>query len=94
MSDAAVRHFQRLKLVCAGVLASVAVYALIVATLPWPVRPALPQGEPLLWGFAFLAAVNLLTIMPVYRVMLAARAGSSRSASSPNACSPPTSWPT
>lgn len=71
MSNAAVRHFQRLQLVCSGILASVAVYALIVAALPWPAQPALPQGEPLLWGFAFLAAVNLVTIMPVYRVMLA-----------------------
>jgi hypothetical protein len=71
MSNAAVRHFQRLRLVCSGLLASVAVYALIVAVLPWPAQPVLPQGEPLLWGFAFLAAVNLVTIMPVYRVMLA-----------------------
>ncbi|HQU33182.1 MAG TPA: hypothetical protein PLB88_02610 [Thermoanaerobaculaceae bacterium] len=71
MSNAAVRHFQRLQLVCFGILASVAVYALIVAVLPWPAQPVLPQGEPLLWGFAFLAAVNLVTIMPVYRVMLA-----------------------
>ena len=71
MSNAAVRHFQRLQLVCSGILASVAVYALIVAVLPWPAQPVLPQGEPLLWGFAFLAAANLVTIMPVYRVMLA-----------------------
>ena len=71
MSDAAVRHFRRLQLVCSGILASVAVYALFVAILPWQVQPVLPQGEPLLWGFAFLAAVNLVTIMPVYRVMLA-----------------------
>ncbi len=71
MSNAAVRHFQRLQLVCSGILASVAVYALIVAVLPWSAQPVLPQGEPLLWGFAFLAAVNLVTIMPVYRVMLA-----------------------
>jgi hypothetical protein len=72
MLDAAVHHFQRLQLTCASLLASLAVYALVVATLPWPAKPALPQGETLLWGFAFLAAVNLVTIMPVYRVMLAA----------------------
>lgn len=66
------RHTQRLQIVCAGMLASLAVYCAVVFALPVPVRPALPQGEALLWGFAFLAAVNLVTIMPVYRVMLAA----------------------
>ena len=71
MPNAAVRHFRRLQLVCSGILASLVAYALIVAVVPWPSEPALPQGEPLLWGFAFLAAVNLVTIMPVYRVMLA-----------------------
>ena len=71
MLNAAVRHFKRLQLVCSGILASLAVFTLIVAALPWPVEPALPQGEPLLWGFAFLAAANLVTMMPVYRVMLA-----------------------
>jgi len=65
------RHLQRLRIACAAMLAGLAVYAGITFALPNPVRPAFPQGEALLWGFAFLAAVNLVTIMPVYRVMLA-----------------------
>jgi hypothetical protein len=65
-------HIHRLQIVCAGLFASLIVYGAVAFALPTPVRPALPQGEALLWGFAFLAAVNLVTIMPVYRVMLAA----------------------
>jgi len=72
MEQTVERHTQRLRIVCAAMLATLAVYGAVVFALPIPVRPALPQGEALLWGFAFLAAVNLVTIMPVYRVMLAA----------------------
>jgi len=64
------RHTQRLRVVCAAMVASLAVYGAVVLALPVPAQPALPQSETLLWGFAFLAAVNLATIMPVYRVML------------------------
>ena len=71
MPNAVERHTQRLQLACAAFLASLAAYAGVVAAFGGPVRPILPQGGPLLWGFAFLAAVNLVTIMPVYRVMLA-----------------------
>ena len=72
MEHAVDRHILRLRFACAGMLAGIAACAVITYVLPIPVRPALPQGEALLWGFAFLAAVNLVTIMPVYRVMLAA----------------------
>ena len=72
MEQTVERHTKRLQVVCGAMLASLAVYGGVVLALPMPVRPALPQAETLLWGFAFLAAVNLATIMPVYRVMLAA----------------------
>ena len=65
-------HVGRLQIVCASLLASLGVYGVIVALIALPDDPTFPQGEPLLWGFAFLAAVNLVTIMPVYRAMLAA----------------------
>lgn len=71
MQEAAKRHTRRLQIVCAALLASLAVYAALVMAVPLSVEPAFPQGEPLLWGLAFLAAVNLVTIMPVYRAMLA-----------------------
>jgi hypothetical protein len=72
MEQTVERYTQRLQVVCGGMLASLALYGAVVLALPLPVRPALPQGETLLWGFAFLAAVNLVTIMPVYRITLAA----------------------
>jgi hypothetical protein len=71
MQESLERHTRRLQVVCAALLASVAVYVGLVTALPLGAEPAFPQGEPLLWGFAFLAAVNLVTIMPVYRAMLA-----------------------
>ncbi len=71
MSNAVERHTQRLRVICAAFLTSLGLYAGLVAALGGPVRPLLPQGEALMWGFAFLAAVNLVTIMPLYRVMLA-----------------------
>ena len=72
MEQTVERHTQRLRVVCGAMLASLALYGVIVLALPLPLRPALPQSETLLWGFAFLAAVNLATVMPVYRVMMAA----------------------
>jgi hypothetical protein len=71
MQATAKRHTRRLWIVCAALLASLAVYAGVVMAVPLAVEPTFPQGEPLLWGLAFLAAVNLVTIMPVYRAMLA-----------------------
>jgi hypothetical protein len=71
MQETAKRHTRRLQIVCAALLVSLAVYAGVVMAVPLSVEPTFPQGEPLLWGLAFLAAVNLVTIMPVYRAMLA-----------------------
>ncbi len=71
MQEAVERHTRRLQILCAALLGSLAVYGVVVTAVPLQTPPALPQGEALLWGFAFLAAVNLVTIMPVYRAMLA-----------------------
>ena len=71
MQEAVERHVRLLQILCMAMLASLAVHAVVVVAVPFTTPPALPQGEPLLWGFAFLAAVNLVTIMPVYRAMLA-----------------------
>ncbi len=65
-------HVGRLQILCAALLASLGMYGAIVMLVTLPAEPTFPQGEPLLWGFAFFAAVNLVTIMPVYRAMLAA----------------------
>lgn len=71
MDLAVERHTRRLQMVCGALLGGLAVYVGLVAYLPAVSAPVLPQAQPLLWGFAFVAAVNLVTIMPVYRVMLA-----------------------
>jgi hypothetical protein len=71
MEETVRRHTRRLQIVCAALFASLAMYAALVVAVPFSAEPTFPQGEPLLWGFAFLAAVNLVTIMPVYRAMLA-----------------------
>jgi hypothetical protein len=65
------RHTRRLQILCGALLASLAAYAAVVLAVPLRTPPVLPQGEALMWGFAFLAALNLVTIMPVYRAMLA-----------------------
>jgi hypothetical protein len=64
-------HVRRLQIVCAALLASLGAYGAVAVLIPLPSDPTIPQGEPLLWGFAFFAAVNLATIMPVYRAMMA-----------------------
>jgi hypothetical protein len=64
-------HVRRLQFVCAALLASLGVYGAVVMLIALPSEPTFPQGEPLLWGFAFFAAVNLVTIMPVYRAIMA-----------------------
>jgi hypothetical protein len=71
MQEAVERHTRVLRLLCTAMVAGLGVYAAVVLAVPLTTPPALPQGEPLMWGFAFLAAVNLVTIMPVYRAMLA-----------------------
>jgi hypothetical protein len=71
MQESLARYLHRLQVVCAALLASLGVYIGLVTVLPLGGEPAFPQGEPLLWGFAFLAALNLITIMPVYRAMMA-----------------------
>ncbi len=70
MQEIVERHTRRLQILCAALLGSLAVYGAVVMAVPLQTPPALPQGEALLWGFAFLAGVNLVTIMPVYRAML------------------------
>jgi hypothetical protein len=71
MDASVVKHTRRLRVIFLGFVVSLAAYAGIVLFLPGPAEATLPQAEALLWGFAFVAAVNLVTIMPTYRAMLA-----------------------
>jgi len=71
MQDWVASHLNRLRIICAAFLASLPTYAGVVAALPAPERPTLTQGAHFLWIFAAVAVLNLVTVMPVYRAMLA-----------------------
>jgi hypothetical protein len=72
MGDAVERHVSRLRLVSGAILSSVALYGAIVYLVPRPAAPPLSQGEHFLWIFAAISILNLVSIMPTYRAMLAA----------------------
>lgn len=50
---------------------SVAVYGAVVYALPAPDPAPIAQGPTLLWAFVVLAVLNIVTLTPVYRAMLA-----------------------
>jgi hypothetical protein len=72
MADVVERHVTRLRVISAAILSSVAVYGAVVHLAPRSASPPLSQGEHFLWIFAAISILNLVSIMPVYRAMLAA----------------------
>jgi len=71
MQNLVAGHLGRLRVICAAMLASLPIYAAVVLTVPFAERPALAQGGHFLWIFAAISVLNLVTVMPVYRAMLA-----------------------
>jgi hypothetical protein len=71
MAPALAQHTTRLGMVAAAMVASVGAYGALVSLLPAPAAVPIAQGSTLLWFFALLAALNLVTLTPVYRAMLA-----------------------
>jgi hypothetical protein len=71
MDEPVLKHARRLQIICIAFAASLAAYAGVVFGLPDPAGPALPQAEALRWGFVFISAANLATVMPTYRAMMA-----------------------
>ena len=71
MEDLIQQHLRRLRLVCAAMVLSCAIYAIVVVLVPAPPTPPLAQADHLLWVFALLSLVNIVTLMPVYRAMMA-----------------------
>jgi hypothetical protein len=66
----AVHHLHRLRVIWLVFFAALAVYAVPVVAMT--TSPALPtQGQHLLLAGSFLALLNFVTLMPVYRAMLA-----------------------
>ncbi|MGC8917189.1 MAG: hypothetical protein ACP5NF_09455 [Thermoanaerobaculum sp.] len=64
-------HTRTLHGLCGAFVATTVVYGLLVLMVPPPETPVVMQTHPLLWIFTALAALNILTLMPVYRAMLA-----------------------
>ena len=71
MAELVDQHLVRLRVICGALLAGVALYGLVTILVPPPASPPLAQGVHFLWIFAALSVVNLVTLMPVYRAMLA-----------------------
>ncbi len=69
------RYLSRLRLICIATLSTVVIYGGVVFVTPPPEHLPLAQGEHFLWIFAALSVLNLVTIMPVYRAMLATSRG-------------------
>jgi hypothetical protein len=65
------QHTARLRLLCGGFLLSTLVYGAVVFVTPPPETPPLARGDGLMWAFVVIAVTNLVTLMPVYRAMLA-----------------------
>jgi len=64
-------HLSRLRLACAAIAASTLVYGLLVAFLPAPAIPRIAQAGPALLLLALVSVLNLVTLTPVHRAMLA-----------------------
>lgn len=64
-------HMRTLHVLCGAFVVSTIVYGLLVLMVPPPESPVVMQTHPLLWVFTALTVLNILTIMPAYRAMLA-----------------------
>jgi len=64
-------HTNRLRIVCAAIAASTLIYGGLVMFLPVSDSPRIAQAGPLLLVFAVVSLLNLVTLTPVLRAMLA-----------------------
>lgn len=71
MNELVTAHTRTLHVLCGVFVLSTVIYGLVVLMVPPPETPVVMQTHPLLWVFTALTLLNLLTIMPVYRAMLA-----------------------
>lgn len=65
------QHASRLNLVCAAFIGGIAIYAALVCLVPQPQTATFSQANHLLWALAVIAALNVVTLTPVQRAMLA-----------------------
>lgn len=65
------QHLRTKRILWVAFIASLAVYATMAFALPAPAEAPTDRHAPLLWALGLVAAVNLLTVMPVHRLILA-----------------------
>ncbi len=71
MHEAVERHVLRLRIVATAYLLTLGALSAIVVVVQPPTPPPLPQSAQLAWALLALAVVNLATLLPVHRAMLA-----------------------
>ncbi len=71
MSESVHDHTIRLRIYWTTVLLAAVAAGGAASLVDLPEEPPLAQGDHLLWVFVALGVVNLVTIMPAYRAMLA-----------------------
>ena len=71
MTDPLRQHGTRLMLVCGAFLATTVLYAVVVYLVPTPPPSPLAQANQLLWVLGVATMLNLVTLTPVQRAMLA-----------------------
>jgi hypothetical protein len=71
MNGALERHVTRLALLCGSLLVSTFLYAAVVYLVPRPPVPPMTQLDSLVWVLAAVVLLNLVSLTPVYRAMLA-----------------------
>jgi hypothetical protein len=65
------QHATRLGILCAAFIVSILVYAAVVHLVPPPQTAPFAQANPLFWVLVVVTALNVVTLTPVQRAMLA-----------------------
>jgi len=71
MTGSLQQHATRLSFLCAGFIVSILVYAAVLHLVPLPRTAPFAQANHLLWVLVVITALNLVTLTPVQRAMLA-----------------------
>lgn len=65
------QHLRTQRILWAAFVVSLATYAAVALALPAPAQAPTDRHAPLLWALGLVAAIDLLTVMPVFRLSLA-----------------------
>lgn len=65
------QHLRTLRILWLAFIASLATYAVMAFALHTPAEAPADRHAPLLWTLGLVAAIDLLTVMPVFKLILA-----------------------